>query len=286
MNCKLCQQNKPLKKSHIIPKFVARWLKKTSATGYLRQATKANIRKQDLDREKILCKDCETLFSKWETLFSREIFLPYQNNNKREFDYEEWLMKFAVSLSWRAGIVELEGFRRYKPHLVHHLERALEKWREFLMGSESSQDYAHHLLFLDIVESVDKIQLPDGFHGYLLRATDLTIPANDHDVFAYVKLPSMVFFSGVFPKQPAGWKNTSIFESGRIDSSNQTVSDGIFGEFFLDRVSQGEKLMSYMSDKQKKKITEGIASNPSKSLQSKSFIAVMADQYWKQKSNK
>jgi hypothetical protein len=285
MNCKLCQENKPLQDSHIIPKFVARWLKKTSATGYLRQATKANIRKQDLDREKLLCKDCETLFSNWEALFSQRIFFPYQDNNKREFDYEGWLQKFAVSLSWRAGIAELEGFRGYKPHLVHHLATSLEIWREFLLGTKPSQDYAHNLLFLDVVESVIDIRLPDGFHGYVLRATDLTIPANDYNVFVYVKLPSMVFLSGVFPKQPVGWKNTRIFESGQIGTSNQVVSDEIFGEFFLDRALQGAKLMNHMSDKQKKKITDDIASDPSKSLQSKSFIAVMADQYWKEKNN-
>jgi hypothetical protein len=284
MNCKLCQENKPLQDSHIIPKFVARWLKKTSATGYLRQATKANIRKQDLGREKLLCKDCETLFSNWETQFSQRIFFPYQDNNKREFDYEEWLQKFAISLSWRAGIVELEGFRRYKPHLVHHLETSLEIWREFLLGAKPSQDYAHNLLFLDIVESVNDIRLPDGFHGYVLRATDLTIPANDSNVFVYVKLPSMVFLSGVVPNQPAGWKNTEIFESAQISASNQVVSDGIFGEFFLDRAFQGAKLMNHMSDKQKKKITDDISSDPSKSLQSNSFIAVMADRYWKEKN--
>ena len=39
--CKLCLEN-----SHIIPSFAGNYLKATSATGYLRDAVKPNVRRQ------------------------------------------------------------------------------------------------------------------------------------------------------------------------------------------------------------------------------------------------
>jgi len=35
--CKLCGNNDVLKESHFIPKFVGKWIKKTSVTGYIRE---------------------------------------------------------------------------------------------------------------------------------------------------------------------------------------------------------------------------------------------------------
>src|SRR3989338_3970148 len=50
--------------AHFIPKFVFDWIKKTSATGYLRQAININKRLQDGAKEKFLCLECENKFSK------------------------------------------------------------------------------------------------------------------------------------------------------------------------------------------------------------------------------
>lgn len=88
MVCKLCLQNKPLADSHIIPKFAGKWLKETSATGYLRTAENPNVRKQDLPTEKLLCYDCEGLLSLWEKAFANEVFLPFLENKKTRFKLE------------------------------------------------------------------------------------------------------------------------------------------------------------------------------------------------------
>ena len=41
--CALCGQQKDLRKSHIVPRFVGKWLKSTSATGFLRGVTTARF---------------------------------------------------------------------------------------------------------------------------------------------------------------------------------------------------------------------------------------------------
>ena len=46
--CALCNDKADLRKSHIIPAFFGSYLKKTSATGYLRSGEAPNLRVQDL----------------------------------------------------------------------------------------------------------------------------------------------------------------------------------------------------------------------------------------------
>ena len=53
----------------------------------MRKPDNPNIRHQDGLKEKMLCKDCEQLFSKYENIFSREIFYPHVHNNKTKFEY-------------------------------------------------------------------------------------------------------------------------------------------------------------------------------------------------------
>jgi len=283
MTCALCSENRVLRESHIIPKFVAGWLKETSATGYMRQAVNPNLRKQDLPTQKLLCDECENRLSRWEAQFSQSIFLPYWNG-ETEFSYDDWLLKFAVSLIWRSGLVQLENFRQYKPNLVHHLERALSVWQDFLLDKISSPEpYTHHLLFMDFVENVEGSSLPDGFHWYTLRSIDTTIPATSKAVYGYVKLPAMVFFTGIYPNRLSGWKNTLIRKRGKISASKQRISDDTFGEFYIDRVQLAERLSNMTSLKQREKIAVAIKSNPERKLQSHSFQVFIAEQIWKQK---
>lgn len=284
MICSLCQTNKDLKESHVIPKFVSKWLKESSATGYLRQAVQPNLRKQDFSTERLLCGDCENLFSRWENLFAETIFLPYLNDGKREFEYSNWLLKFSVSLIWRLGVSELNDFRNYQPQLTSELERALSVWRDYLLNDVPMQEsYGFHLFFMDYVKSVQNGSLPEGFHWYTLRAVDGTLPANESEVYGYVKLPAMVFFSGIAPRRPSKLKNTQIYEQGTIKASNQNISNRVFGEFYIDRAQQSWAMLETMSEKQTQKIKETIGKNPEKSVESHSFQVFLAEQYWKSK---
>lgn len=284
MICNLCQKNEELKESHVIPKFVAKWLKETSATGYLRQAVQPNIRKQDFETERLLCGTCENLFSRWEKQFAESIFFPYLNDGKKEFEYTDWLLKFSVSLIWRLGIAELEGFRDYQPQLTGYLEQALSVWRSYLLNDEPMKEvYGFHLLFMDYVKSVKGGSIPEGFHWYTLRGVDGTLPATTTEVYGFVKLPAMVFFSGIMPRRPSKFKNTRILERGKIKASNQVISNPNFGEFYIDRAKEAWSLTEGTSDKQRETIKNSVSRDPEKNLKSQSYQVFLAEQYWKSK---
>jgi len=122
--CALCGKEKELCESHSIPKFVFDWIKKTSATGYLRQAININKRLQDGTKEKFLCFECETKFSRYEKYFADEFFYPYLNKTKTSFNYNENLQKFIMSISWRLLKNDLEGFKIFQPEMFEHAKKA------------------------------------------------------------------------------------------------------------------------------------------------------------------
>ena len=76
--CALCLQERQLRDSHIIPKFVFDYLKRTSATGFLRFSDRPNRRAQDGMTAALLCDECEQRLSVFEKYFAEH--QGYQTN--------------------------------------------------------------------------------------------------------------------------------------------------------------------------------------------------------------
>ena len=100
--CLLCHETRELRRSHIIPKFVSDWQKASSATGYIRNAKAINVRFQDGDKERWLCDDCEGRLNVWETPTATHVFHPCNRRDPIPYEYGPWLLKFAISVSWRS----------------------------------------------------------------------------------------------------------------------------------------------------------------------------------------
>lgn len=99
--CKLCRTETTLKESHFIPKFVGKWVKRTGVTGYLREKNEVHRRAQDITKEYWLCGDCERMFSGLEGSFANKVFYPFVDNGESVANYNDWMVKFCTSLSWR-----------------------------------------------------------------------------------------------------------------------------------------------------------------------------------------
>ena len=102
--CKLCQNNDDLRESHILPRFLGKYLKDTSATGFLIavDAEGKPTRSQDLRKRKLLCGSCESILNEVETFFANTIFHPFKKGNLKAIPLDDRLGKFAVSVSLRA----------------------------------------------------------------------------------------------------------------------------------------------------------------------------------------
>lgn len=64
--CRLCDERGELQQSHVLPAFVYRWMRKTSATRHFRFAHNVNRRAQDGKKRNWFCRSCEARLGKWE----------------------------------------------------------------------------------------------------------------------------------------------------------------------------------------------------------------------------
>ncbi len=268
--CALCRKEAELRLSHIIPSFFGAYLKETSATGHLRSAYSPNLRVQDLRKERLLCDNCERLFSVWEGEYKGKAFSSLQSDNFTGLEYGDWLLPFLVSLSWRVLVTEGEALVAGRPEFSVVIGRTLENWRLFLLGERSQPKSEHHLfVFAGIPETVP----PDSHErslDYMYRAVDATTAfGNRGGLFVYTKALRSLAFSPIVPSSPSGWKNTRVHaHHGRLVSPQKIAMKG-FGEFFNSRIELA--FGRPISSKQLAKIEEAMVENPERALTSESY---------------
>jgi hypothetical protein len=239
-----------------VPKFVIKYLKDTSVTGYVRQGVKVNVRKQDFPKTKLLCTKCEGLFSKREKGFAEAIFKPYLNDSIRHFEYQDWLRYFVVSIFWRFAAVDINNFENKYPAKGILVREAMSKWTSFLLEqTKNPGDFQYDMVFLDISKVTDPDRHVSGMNWLLMRGFDGTIFFNKNGVGIYCRIPGFLFCCHIKPNKNKHWKKTSIKRRGVI-STPQYVKDKRFGSFLLDRLKIAREMMDTMSDNQKNKIRD------------------------------
>jgi hypothetical protein len=223
--------------SHLIPNFVIAWMKELSLTGNLVQASTPNMSKQQGKREHLLCNVCEQRFGVWENLVAKRVFKPFQAGRREPFAYGDWLLRYAVSQSWRTALDVCGGlFRLEEPAAVGFVDDAIASWRNYLLGNQTdSGPYEHHLWFFDVVVEGRPPATTDYRYEYLKGGVDATLLCHGTTVRVYTKLPGMVLWSTIHPSATVGWKDTLIGTGGTI-GPNQAISDNEFLEFFASRV--------------------------------------------------
>lgn len=294
--CTLCQKETKLELSHIIPKFVGKWLKDTSVTGYLRRSISPNQRTQDLIKIKLLCRECEKLFSKWETDFANNIFYPYVFSELDEWGiaqgqlgsirYKEWLLKFAVSLQWRNlmiadPITEFAGLcDQSKNHYSELLIKIAEKWRLYLLGEKNTSGEERHYLILLQNLMAGKGWLPPNLspqvNTYLLRSADSTLAISEKSIFIYTKLGPMVLITGIKPSSFKGMNDALIRKKGEFKTTQSLLNTFVNQFIFVTRPN--EALITHkISDAQNKKIEKDISQKYESSKHKNSVLASYSD---------
>lgn len=268
--CALCQSTAKLQQSHIIPRFVAKWLIDTSGTGFARPAENPEYRVQDTTKLKLLCSNCETLLSSWERYFAENIFFPYQEGTT-EFQYDGRLLKFLVSMFWRLAKTK-SGSLESNPNQEKHVEAALKIWENYLLDKRKDPGpYENHMFFFASLEKSE--DLPPDFLWYSLRSIDSGLKEiKNNRIFIYVKLPGILIASSIFPTKFKDWKNTLVEEKGLIES-DQEITDADFLNFLVDRSKLREK--TSISDSDSRKIANSIRSKKDRFLNSKTLETIL-----------
>jgi hypothetical protein len=196
-----------------VTEFVWRWLKETGGGGYLRFVFNPNKREQDGFQERILCGDCEGLFSSWEKEFSERVFVPMHRDGVSVVQYGPWLGKLCVSVCWRTLFVfhQMGSLHHFSDDLRTSAESALTAWRDYLLDqAKTPAPFDIHLLPLEPIQSTSVTDMPPNMNRYLLRAVDLEVVCSARSAFVYCKLCQTALFGFIKMPEASAWIGTGI----------------------------------------------------------------------------
>ena len=255
--CKLCGNRSELQESHIIPKFVFKYLKKSSVTGYFRLGEIPDRRPQDGYKIPLLCRRCEQMFSQWERLFASKVFIPL-NKDQTLGGYGSWLLKFAVSVSWRV----LSFFRNeldlnhFPEKLLISVDSALKTWKDFMFDERPHPGkYEQHFLpFSGLISGHDDPEIPTNINRYIFRSIDIDAACNKNEAFIYAKMCRTLFIGFIEIKNPNHWRDTKIHvKQGKLTKRHYRLPMEL-RDFIYYKARRAKNVQKKMSDKQWERI--------------------------------
>ncbi len=278
--CSLCGESKDLRLGHLIPQFVVKWQKESSATGFIRSSPVVNRRSQDGPKEHILCGECELLFNRWETPVANKIFHPLNRRDAHIFHYQSWLLKFAVSISWRV----LSWYRsvdgtEYSQDAEVLMTQVLKTWKSFLFDRRDDPAPFHqHMIFHDAIESMDNITyLPANMNRYFLRATDVNLALSDgNPAFIFTKMGRMTVLGFINCKNPDHWKGTKISAGTGVIGGDVVVPEGFLKDL-IERAVRVAREIEGLSDKQNVVIDRSYRKDLNRAFRSETWRALDED---------
>ncbi|WP_035174999.1 hypothetical protein [Bacillus atrophaeus] len=283
--CALCGEERELEKSHIIPKFVFRSMKKNSPTGNMRMASQPNRVIQDGDKQAMLCGVCEDRFSQNETIFANKVYHPYHSDNLQVVEYGLWLNYFITSVSWRSLYLDIIGFVSEQNIDIKELDTLIEAeqiMREFLLGKRIDLGHIeNHIFFFGPIKEVagdtSEFELHTAIGGSVVGYTYIS---HDFDSsYVFLNLQGILIVTILKKAVEEVWKNTLVGENGtfNMEKPNHSVSSPVFNELFA-LANDLKESRQKISESQKEKIVEGIKKNPERFLKSKAYQRLKDDE--------
>lgn len=278
--CKLCEKEGELKESHFIPRFVGKWVKKTSITGYIREHNEVHKRAQDTAKEYLLCGYCEALFSEWEREFANRVFYPFVDKGQSVASYNNWMSKFCASLSWRTLTYIRSKNTKEEKDLVRQreLDAVQDHLQKYILGGVNNlNQFEQHLFPLEKIESASSTQLPPSINRYFLRTIAMDIIGNTTDQYIFTKLPSFILLGVVKAKSVNKMRSSRIaINAGKLSPRKYNWPDG-FSDYVFEKANEIIESHRQIPEKHLDSFEKHIQENPDKVIKSKQFRAFMED---------
>ena len=262
--CKLCGENKELKESHIIPKFIYDWVKSTSPTSYFRSSDNVDKREQDGPKQKLLCGDCELKFSKWEEALSKELFKKIANYQKpkTEFTISNDSLLAILSIFWRK-LVTLDFTRNNDwteedKVVIKNLAQTL---KNEILGNNISKNVFLIPVTNTLINQYSKFDRARYYFERSIDSFNIRFLDDPHRWLALVKLPFMYLY--IISDE---WKNNEIDITLEITQDlqfcDQDYTPSIMKGLIKDSLVQFNQTLLSINDQELAKLTSDIKSNP------------------------
>lgn len=260
--CALYNIETELLESHIYPKFVINYIKKTGSK-FLRKLVEPNVRRQDGIKLFLLGEKAEQKFSIREKWFAEKIFIPYISG-KLDLDYNENLYYFTVSFLWRILVLEFKRDPDLKNKWYYDIIIEAEaQWKKYLITGELPKTHKRFCIFF-----TDRIKKNNsdlkGVDFYFTRILDATIIDNEPHtcLLIYGKFSRFIF-----------WVN--LVDYGDEDTLTDTEINPTGGKLKIPQRLQYFPLVSFLGNRlrqienitlpgeeQQRKIEEEILKDP------------------------
>lgn len=276
--CAFCNVEDRLRESHVLPAFVYRWLRSRSGVGHIRRTDSPNRRVQDGVKLQWLCDDCETLFSGYETAFATKLFYPWQDGTNR-IAYNEWLLSFCVSISWR--VLKYARGRnsdaKYTDKQQKLMDEAALRWRAFIGGNVANPGaFEQHLLIFDLIDSTTVPDLPSNINRFMMGTVSLDIIGSEHSLMTFAKLGRFMIF-GMIQKGQSRWDGTKVHvKQGLLKPGKFTIPSGLI-HYIRRNATLTALALELISDIQRQKIEKNLSANTDAFLASEQFKSIAAD---------
>lgn len=231
VQCKFCLEKKStLEISHIVPKFVYKWLKNSSSTGRMRDGRNVNKPSQDGYKTPLLCSTCENKFSSYESHFSSFVFAPMTKNDGfidcTEINWSKFDM-FILSLLWRALYVTAntaEANKDYYPDEIIEFNKCADKIKSAFENKES-------IPFKTYFVPLNKHSCTNGVIGiedyvYFERSVAVNLIVDDDNNQAsalYIKLPYALIVCEILNFKHSEWKGLVLNFRENFNCPNSKV---------------------------------------------------------------
>ncbi len=247
--CRLCRKLAVLRESHVIPRFVTDWMKRTG-TPYLRYVVDPNRRRQDGRKVRLLCDDCEQRFSRVEGWFNLNFFKPYVDERKLKFQYGPELYRFLLSILWRVAATTDAD-----PRFSAQLEQTCSEWQAALLEERAPRFCDGIFLFLTDIGTLDGEVPVVNFNRYMARAVDATIANNQNDAFVYAKLARFIVVGEITPIQDEWLENARVSPTGGTYRTDGVVMRNPISEFLMNRAAEAhQRYERGLSDRERERI--------------------------------
>jgi len=275
--CKLCGSLGELKLSHFIPKFVGKWVKDSSATGYIRLNQNINKRAQDIAKDYWLCGNCEQLFSGWEREFANKIFYPFVNDEAATAYYGDWLAKFCASLSWRTLSYIRSQSSRSDSALDEKELKTLEGLASFLLGKTKTLGvYEQHLYPLEPISSTNA-DAPENINRYFLRNMHMDVLIGNGQIMVYTKLPRFIILGLSGHSESRQMRSSRVaLNGGKISPRSYYWPKG-FAQYMFGKAREISEMYKEISSSQQAVIEKALAKNPDRAASSGTLAAFQHD---------
>lgn len=277
--CALCTKERELKLSHRIPKAIGAIIKKDSFTKRLRSVHDPDTPLQDLDKEYMLCGECEQRFSTRETLFIQKVLRPFRNKRNTKLEYDYWLYYFIVSLSWRSLYHDSLDEKKFLENgftkkQFDKLKLTESRMREYLLGNSKGVLYIeNHLIFLDECTDIKGYgvipysRFCNAAFGYVFGNN------TSGTLYVFHILAGILVITVIQKDSTDKYKNTYVKNGKGKFNKEQNVKSKVIDSEVLGYVpGQLEQARIKFSEKEKSKLLKKIEKNPDGFLKSSSSI--------------